>query len=158
MPIISDITTAAPASTSDLIGNVGANTRRFTAQQVLATGRWGVSAQFVGATAGGHLAFRVPFNCFIDEWDMNASTGATTAAASATVEVRVNGISSTPATSAAQISSGALPTLSNAVSAGSSAISSWSSTTLTEDTWITLFLATVSSANNIRFSLGGRRS
>jgi len=119
--------------------------------------RWGVSVQFNSAAAGDHLRFRVPFDCFIDEWDMNLSTGLTTATGSATVEVRVNGASSTPATSANQISSGALPTISNAGFAGSSAISSWTSTSLTEDTFVTLFLATVSSANTVGFSLGGRK-
>ena len=88
---------------------------------------------------------------------MNLSSGLTTATGSATVEVRVNGGSSTPATSINQISSGQLPTISNAGFGGTSAISSWTSTSLTEDTFVTLVLATVSSANNVGFSLGGRK-
>src|SRR3990167_9240971 len=114
--------------------------------------RWGATVQFTAAAAGDHSSFRVPFDCFIDEWDANLSTGATTATGSATFEVRVNGASSTPATSVAQISSLQLPTIANAGFGGSSNISSWASTSLSQEDWVTIFLASISSANGAKFS------
>lgn len=122
------------------------------------SGRWGVTANFPNAASSQIVTFRVPFDCLIDEWDMVLSSGPTSAVGSATVEVRVDARSSTPASSVAQISSGSLPTVSNATNNGSSAISSWTSTSLTEDTWVTLYLATVSSADGVAFSMGGRKS
>ena len=181
MPKISAFSSATPGSTALLAAVVNTTTVKVTAADIgLAAGgnassgqylktssgssatiawttdRWGVTAQFNAAAASAVACFRVPFDCFIDEWDMALSTGPTSAVGSATVEVRVNGRSSTPSGSATQISSGTLPTISNATNNGSSAISSWTSTSLTEDTWVTLYLATVSSADTVYFSLGGK--
>lgn len=118
---------------------------------------WGVTVQFNSAASSQIAMFRVPFDCVISEWDMTLSTGPTTAAGSATVEVRVNGVSSTPATSVAQISSAQPVTISNASNGGSSALSSWTSTSLSVEQWVTLYVASVSSADTISLSLGGRR-
>ena len=183
---ISGLSSARPASTALLVGVVNATTVKMTVGEALnavtsnlgtsgssgqylkvstanstamlwVSDRWGIGVQFNAAAASQIAQAMVPADVFIDEWHMVLSTGPTSAVGSAVVEVRLENRSSTPAASGSQISSGSVPTLSDANDGGSTAISSWSATSANAGQWFTFYVVSVSSADTINFHIGGRK-
>lgn len=142
------------------IGTSGQFLKRSTATIAPAwvSDRWEVGVQFNAAAASQVVCIMQPVDGFIDEWHMVLSTAGASAVGSATIEVRLDARSSTPAASGAQISSGGtVPTLSNTNDGGATTLSSWTTTSVTAGQWWTFYLAAVSSADTVSFALGGRK-
>jgi len=111
--------------------------------------QWGQSVGWKSPATSDIAMFEVPFNLTVSSFAIVGDS-----AGSVTIEVRLEAFSSTPAASAAQVSSNQPVSLSNA-QRNSSAIASWSNVSWNKGQWVTLYVNAPSSLTFLSVSLVG---
>ena len=111
--------------------------------------QWGQSVAWKNPNSSDIAMFEVPFNITVSSFSLIGDSAGTV-----TVEARLEGFTSTPASSVANVSSAQPMSLSNA-QRNTSAVSSWSDNTWDKGQWVTLYLVNPSSLTFLSLSLVG---